>query len=113
MGIQEHKVPTNDGSDIDMVSGEVVFSGDKLWTQGVFEFRYHHDGKHTVMSISEPFEIRVSKFDDDAADTGADETYELAVQQALLPVVQNCLDRDPDIAPISIDEAFGNHVERD
>lgn len=112
--VEEHPISAQNGSSADLVEGEVVFEGDKLWwTQGVYEFRYHHDGKHTVMNISEPFEIRVSKFDDDAADTGADETYELAVQQALLPVVQNCLDRDPDIAPISIDEAFGNHVERD
>ena len=114
--IQEHKVPTNDGSDIDMVSGEVVFSGDKLWwTQGVFEFRYHHDGKHTVMSISEPFEIRIGKFTDEDIDVDVDTqgTYERAVEQAILPVVQNCLDRDPDIAPSSVDEPFGSHVERD
>jgi phosphatidylethanolamine N-methyltransferase len=112
--VEEHPIPAHNGSSTDRVEGEVIFQGDKLWwTQGVYEFRYHHDGKHTVMSISEPFEIRVSKFEDDAADIGADDTYEQAVQQALLPVVQNCLDRDPDIAPSSIDEAFGNHVERD
>lgn len=112
--VQEHSVPANDGSDIDMVSGEVVFQGDKLWwTQGVFEFRYHHDGKHTVMTISEPFEIQIGKFDEEEVDVDSHGLYEKAVEQAILPVVQNCLDRDPDIAPNTIDEPFGSHVERD
>ncbi|KFH42962.1 Phosphatidylethanolamine N-methyltransferase-like protein [Hapsidospora chrysogenum ATCC 11550] len=114
--VREHKVPANDGSDVDMVEGEVVFQGDKLWwTQGVFEFRYHHDGKHNVMTVSEPFEIRVSKFAEEDVDVDVDANgmYEKAVEQAILPVVQNCLDRDPDIAPTTVDEPFGSHVERD
>ncbi|KAF4126663.1 phosphatidylethanolamine N-methyltransferase [Geosmithia morbida] len=125
----EHSVPADDGSDVDMVSGEVAFHGDKLWwTQGVFEFRYHHDGKHTAMAISEPFEIRIAKFvadddDDNSVDgdgvvekfnsQGISGAYEAAVEEAILPVVQNCLDRDPDISPCSVDEPFGSHVERD
>jgi phosphatidylethanolamine N-methyltransferase len=102
-----------------MVSGEVVFEGDKLWwTQGVFEFRYHHNGRHNVMAISQPFEIRIGKFVDDDVDTQQflDSTalvYEKAVEGALLPVVRNCLDRDPDIAPSTGEEPFGAHVERD
>ncbi|TKA69257.1 hypothetical protein B0A49_03081, partial [Cryomyces minteri] len=32
---------------------------------------------------------------------------------ALLPVVRNCFDRDPEIAPRTVDEAFGSLVERD
>lgn len=103
--------------DSDLVRGEMVFEGDKLWwTQGTFEFRYHHDGSHNVMSISEPFEVRITRFDDDEDEhtiqPHAQETYELAVAEALLPVVRNCLDRDPDIAPSTIDERFGSHVER-
>lgn len=40
-------------------SGVVKFEREKLfWEDGVFEFRYHLDGKHNVVSISEPFEIR-------------------------------------------------------
>src|SRR6202012_4068778 len=31
----------------------------------------------------------------------------------LLPVVQNCFDRDPEIAPSTVDEPFGDLVERD
>ena len=30
-----------------------------------------------------------------------------------MPIVRNCLDRDPDIAPNTADEPFGAHVERD
>lgn len=38
--------------------GCIVFSGDKLpWREGTYEIRYHHDGKHTVMARSIPFEI--------------------------------------------------------
>jgi len=106
----------------DLVTGELEFTGDKLWwTTGVFEFRYHHDGKHTVMSISHPFEIRVGRFDEDdveldlghlsPGDQGGPMRH--AVEQALLPVVQNCFDRDPDIAPSTVDQSFGSLVERD
>lgn len=101
-----------------LVHGEMVFEGDKLWwTQGVFEFRYHHDGTHHVMSISEPFEVRITNFDDGEdgieAHSQAQDTYEQAIAEALLPIVRNCLDRDPDIAPNTVDERFGSHVERD
>ncbi|KAI3394199.1 hypothetical protein diail_3014 [Diaporthe ilicicola] len=89
----------------DLVSGEMVFEGDKLWwTQGVFEFRYHHDGSHQVMSVSEPFEVGIGRME---------EEDEEAIEKALLPVVRNCLDRDSDIAPSTVDERFGSHVERD
>lgn len=100
-----------------LVCGEMIFEGDKLWwTQGVFEFRYHHDGSHQVISISEPFEVHISRFDDEGDETVASHAqglYEQAVADALLPVVRNCLDRNPDIAPNTIDERFGSHVERD
>ncbi|CAK7221003.1 phosphatidylethanolamine N-methyltransferase [Sporothrix curviconia] len=109
----------------DLVTGEMVFEGDQLWwTQGVFEFRYHHDGNHNVMSISQPFEVKIGKFDDDEEGSvdmafsgggagGKVGIYAKAVEEALLPVVQNCLDRDPDIAPTTADDVFGGHVERD
>ncbi|KAM6521145.1 phosphatidylethanolamine N-methyltransferase [Fusarium solani] len=114
IAVEEHPVSTTEATEIDMVEGEVEFRGDKLWwTQGVFEFRYHHDGHHTALSISEPFEIRISKFDEEDVDVGAKGLYEQAVESALLPVVQNCLDRDPDIAPNQPEEPFGGHVERD
>ncbi len=103
-----------DGLAKDYLSGEMEFSGDKLWwTQGVFEFRYHHDGKHNVMAISLPFEVRIGRFDEDDVETDANGLIRGAIQDALLPVVRNCFDKDPDIAPNTVDEAFGSLVERD
>lgn len=106
--------PGPDGKNL--VQGEMIFSGDKLWwTQGVFEFRYHHNGHHNVMAISQPFEIHVTRFDDEDVSAPIDmhANYQDAVESALLPVVQNCLDRDPDIAPSKPAEPWGSHVERD
>ncbi|KAL2754511.1 hypothetical protein ACRALDRAFT_2109944 [Sodiomyces alcalophilus JCM 7366] len=103
-------------TETELVEGEVVFEGDRLWwTSGVFEFRYHHNGNHNVMTISQPFEMRVGKFEDEDVGDGAQGTaaYQTVIEEALLPVVQNCLDRDPDIAPGTAEEPFGGHVERD
>lgn len=39
-------------------AGMVVFSGDRLpWAPGRYELRYHHDGKHNVMSRLAPVDI--------------------------------------------------------
>lgn len=112
---REHASPAKKGAhEPDMVEGELAFDGDKLWwTQGVYEFRYHHNGRHSAMVISEPFEIRIAQFSQDDADFEGKRVYSQAVESAILPVVQNCLDRDPDIAPATVDEQFGSHVERD
>jgi phosphatidylethanolamine N-methyltransferase len=105
--------PDSDG-EVAHYEGEAVFEGDKLWwTPGSFEFRYHHDGKHNVMAISHPFEIRIAKFDEDDVEVDSNGSLRGAVEQALLPVVRNCLDRDPDIAPNTVEEAFGGLVERE
>lgn len=101
-----------DGEERDFFSGEIEFSGDKLWwTQGVFEFRYHHDGKYNVMTISLPFEMKIDRFDEDDFETNG--MIRNAIEQALLPVVQNCFDRNPDVAPRSVDETFGPTLERE
>ncbi|KAF4635945.1 hypothetical protein G7Y89_g2152 [Cudoniella acicularis] len=103
-----------DGSTSDYVQGEMIFEGDKLWwTHGVFELRYHHDGKHNVMAISLPFEILIGRFDEEDMDVDSNGLIRTAVENALLPVVRNCFDRDPDIAPNTVDESFGSLVERD
>jgi phosphatidylethanolamine N-methyltransferase len=103
-----------DNDSRDFASGEIVFSGDKLfWTQGVFEFRYHHNGMHNVMAISRPFEIRISRFDEDDIVADANGIVETTVENALLPVVRNCFDRDPEVAPETVDEQFGGLVERE
>ncbi|KAL4946371.1 hypothetical protein BDV06DRAFT_182875 [Aspergillus oleicola] len=98
------------GEKHDIATGEVTFSGDKLfWTQGVFEFRYHHNGKHNVMAISRPFEIRISRFEGE----NHFDMSQTAVEMSLLPVIQNCFDRDPDVAPETAEEQYGSMVERD
>lgn len=95
------------------------FAGNKLfWTQGTFEFRYHHNGKHNAMATSIPFEIKLPPWTEDELDlsTMNQQTQTLLrhnVERALLPVVQNCFDRDPEIAPSTIQESFGGLVDRD
>lgn len=111
---EERRVPRSDPSEPDMVEGEVLFRGDKLWwTQGVFEFRYHHDSSQNALAISEPFEIGIGKFVEEDVGVDGKAMYARAVESAIMPVIQNCLDRDPDIAPTTVDEPFGSHVERD
>jgi phosphatidylethanolamine N-methyltransferase len=103
-----------DGNGLELVEGETVFEGDKLWwTHGVFEFRYHHDGRHNVMAISLPFEIRIGRFDEDDVEADSNGLIRGAIEQALLPVVRNCFDRDPEIAPNSVDGTFGPLADRD
>ena len=118
---------TEDGKTRDCFTGEMLFSGDKLWwTQGVFEFRYHHHGKHNVMAISLPFEVRIPRFSEDDIES-LDSNITLSnpmspqqdvlvrhiIEKTLLPIVQNCFDKDPNIAPRTISEAFGSLVDRD
>ncbi|GAC76014.1 hypothetical protein PANT_19c00062 [Moesziomyces antarcticus T-34] len=44
----------------DGAHGVSVFCDDKLpWVPGVYEFRYHHDGKHNVLARSQPVEVYV------------------------------------------------------
>ncbi|PMD36036.1 phosphatidylethanolamine N-methyltransferase [Hyaloscypha variabilis F] len=103
-----------DGSIHDYMQGEMVFEGDKLfWTLGSYEFRYHHDGKHNVMAVSRAFEIRIARFDEEDGGVDANGLIRNAVEDALLPVVRNCFDRDPEIAPNTVNESFGSLVERD
>ncbi|KAJ9653681.1 phosphatidylethanolamine N-methyltransferase, partial [Neophaeococcomyces mojaviensis] len=91
---------------------------------GVFEFRYHHNGMHNVLAISEPFEIQISRFSEDDLDlvepmnqslsaSQNEDMIRKAIERALLPVVGNCFDRDPNIAPSTAQETFGGLVERD
>ncbi|KAG9542851.1 phosphatidylethanolamine N-methyltransferase, partial [Aureobasidium melanogenum] len=109
--VSSHQV-TKDGKQY--AAGEVEFSGDKLWwTHGIFEFRYHHDGKHNVMATSRPFEVRIGKFDEDDVEFDNINLARSAVEQALLPVVQNCFDRDPEVAPRTADDVFGDGLERE
>ena len=119
------KTPPDSSGDspTDLVTGAIIFSGDKLWwTQGSFEFRYHHNRKHNVMAISLPFDMRIPRFDSDdlielsgeqAGAPHGDAAIRAQIERALLPVVQNCFDRDPGIAPRTPDESFGDLMARD
>ncbi|KAL8801623.1 MAG: hypothetical protein Q9223_006922 [Gallowayella weberi] len=103
-----------DGETQDFYSGEMEFTGDKLWWEsGVFEFRYHHNGKHNVMATSIPFELKIPKFHEDEVEKDSNGLLRGAVERMLLRLVQNCFDRDPDIAPRTVDEQYGGVVERE
>ncbi|GAA6046822.1 hypothetical protein JCM3770_005660 [Rhodotorula araucariae] len=85
----EHE-PQNEGQQ----SGSVVFSGKKLpWRTGQYEFRYHHDGKHSVMAISSPLEI----FVDTPAPAATDDPT--AMHEALTHIVSKTLALDPEAIP--------------
>ncbi|GEQ69000.1 hypothetical protein JCM33374_g2670 [Metschnikowia sp. JCM 33374] len=44
--------------------GQIEFKDEKLfWEEGIFEFRYHIDGKHDVVFITEPFELKYAYID--------------------------------------------------
>ncbi|ADV23251.1 Phosphatidylethanolamine N-methyltransferase, putative [Cryptococcus gattii WM276] len=74
-------------------SGEVVFRGDQLpWQPGEYELRYHHDGKHNVMSRLAPVEIVVDKPKSSSVK---------AIHQTLLNIVCVSLDSDPNLVPKS------------
>lgn len=97
--------------EVAIFKGEVEFACDKtFWSNGVYEFRYHHDGKHDVMAISLPFEVVVEKVeleeDEDVACMDTEEMQE-KVEKHLLPVVIRCFERNEDLAPANVLEEFG------
>ncbi|KAK5085729.1 phosphatidylethanolamine N-methyltransferase [Lithohypha guttulata] len=116
--------PDKVGHEVELMTGEVLFAGEKLfWEQGIFEFRYHHNGKHNVMAISQPFEIRIPRFNEDNLgflDSSGDslssiqteEFIQRAIEKTLLPVVRNCFERDPEIAPSTPQETYGGLIDR-
>lgn len=113
-GILSSDVAVNTSSEGDQVAGEVVFGGDRLyWTTGVFEFRLHHAGKHTVIAISRPFEVRIPHFDEESIEVDSNVDFQRAIEDALLPIVWNCFDRNPEIAPRNVEEDFSEFVLRE
>ncbi|KZV93634.1 phosphatidylethanolamine N-methyltransferase [Exidia glandulosa HHB12029] len=76
-----------------VVSGRVTFAQDKLpMTPEKYELRYHHDGKHNVMSIVGPVEIYLAP----------PPQLEFAhVRAWLLQIVRWCLNNDPLLIPAS------------
>jgi phosphatidylethanolamine N-methyltransferase len=107
------KTDLHDDNDSQHVCGEMQFSGEKLWwTSGTYEFRYHHNGAHNVLAVSQPFEIRIDRFDEEDVEIDENGLFLEAAEKALLPVVQNCFDRDPDLAPATVTEMFGSLIDR-
>ncbi|KAI7880063.1 hypothetical protein K492DRAFT_130620 [Lichtheimia hyalospora FSU 10163] len=84
-----------------VTEGTVMFKGCKLpWQTGTYEFRYHHDGKHSVMTRSVPFEIT-------APERPALQDKE-AVQRCLLKLIQHVLGNDHERMPVTpVDEYIG------
>ncbi|BGP19913.1 hypothetical protein JCM10213_008612 [Rhodosporidiobolus nylandii] len=75
-------------------TGTVVFKNKKLpWRTGKYEFRYHHDGKHSVMAISEPIELFV--------DEPANADDPVSVKETLTHVVAKTLALDSTVIPVS------------
>ncbi|EPS43737.1 hypothetical protein H072_2275 [Dactylellina haptotyla CBS 200.50] len=106
--------PLDDDHDEEYVSGEAVFQGHRLfWHTGVYEFRYHHGGRHNVMAISLPFEIVVDKFDENSNalihSKGVISVDE--IEKPLMGVVRDCFDRKEDLAPETVDDEFGSVAE--
>ncbi|TKA54854.1 hypothetical protein B0A53_02663 [Rhodotorula sp. CCFEE 5036] len=72
--------------------GAIVFKGKKLpWKTGQYEFRYHHDGKHSVVAISQPFEVFV--------DRPTDYEDPESVHTALTHIVSKTLALDAEVVP--------------
>ncbi|KAF3987775.1 hypothetical protein FT663_03680 [Candidozyma haemuli var. vulneris] len=75
-------------------TGSIEFSRDKLfWEEGLYEFRYHIDGKHDVGFISSPFEIKVPHI---PVPTNPSDATELA-QELNETIFSPMLESSPDI----------------
>lgn len=78
------------------IDGEVEFTGDQLvWETGVYQFRYHHDGKHDVIALSPKFSI--------VATHVQAETFE-EISESLLPLVQRIFTTSDFIPPLTVTE---------
>ncbi|KAG0144326.1 hypothetical protein CROQUDRAFT_660096 [Cronartium quercuum f. sp. fusiforme G11] len=99
-GIDEK--PKADGT---VVSGSIVFSGSQLaWTEGLYEFRYHHDGKHNVMAITEPIEIYLEKVSEN-------EGRIEVIKESVRKLVGYALCLDPTLVPKSLRLSKIDHQE--
>lgn len=87
-------VSTSQGSQAPKKTGTLTFNSHRLfWKPGHYEFRYHHDGKHNVMAVSEPIQVIIDK--------PANVHSYSSVYSTLLPQVARCLDNEPHLVPES------------
>ncbi|KAJ9126240.1 hypothetical protein QFC24_001965 [Naganishia onofrii] len=78
----------------DADAGTVVFEKERLpWKPGQYEIRYHHDGKHNVMTKIAPVEIYMPKMP-----TSADLP---TTRQEVAKIVSFAVDLDPKLVPRS------------
>ncbi|KAJ9097943.1 hypothetical protein QFC20_006071 [Naganishia adeliensis] len=75
-------------------AGTVVFEMERLpWKAGQYEIRYHHDGKHNVMTKIAPVEIYIPRMPD-SADLPT-------TRQEVTKIVSFAVDLDPKLVPRS------------
>jgi phosphatidylethanolamine N-methyltransferase len=83
-------------------TGEVRFCASTLfWEKGIYEFRYHHGGKHNVLAISQPFEINIQK-----QEIGTDVKL---LAESILSLIRVCCDGTLQAPPDSIDDLYDLH----
>lgn len=74
--------------------GKITFGGKKLpWRTGLYELRYHHDGKHSVMASAGPIEIFVEK--------PVDRDEPVQARETLTRIIAKTLSLDPEVIPAS------------
>ncbi|KAK4048562.1 phosphatidylethanolamine N-methyltransferase [Microbotryomycetes sp. JL201] len=87
----------------------LTFSGKRLpWTTGLYEIRYHHDGKHNVMAVASPIEIYGRSF---RIDKPADATDPHEVYATLKGIVAKTLGLDVKVIPRSARHLVPAHMQ--
>ncbi|KAG7195343.1 phosphatidylethanolamine N-methyltransferase [Scheffersomyces spartinae] len=107
---------------LDKSKGTFTFSGSKLfWEEGIYEFRYHLDGKHDVTCISSPFEIRNAHIQIQGDSEGAssqsedesEDTIEVRVANALQKEILQYLEASSELKSFDIDEPIKFNEDED
>ncbi|KAK9685452.1 phosphatidylethanolamine N-methyltransferase, variant 2, partial [Basidiobolus ranarum] len=102
--VEEDITPVGSGDTV--ASGEIIFTVDKLpWEIGTYEFRYHHDGKHSVLAITKPFKIIVDVLNQNPT--------QQEIQSTLFPTIQRCLALDQIHFPERPEDDFDGLKEND
>ncbi|GAA5966197.1 hypothetical protein JCM3765_006085 [Sporobolomyces pararoseus] len=95
----EYQKPSEEGggdkeTEGEIEKGKITFGGKKLpWKTGLYELRYHHDGKHSVMASAGPIEIFVEK--------ALDRDEPVQARQVLTRIIAKTLSLDRKVIPAS------------
>ncbi|KND02139.1 uncharacterized protein SPPG_02633 [Spizellomyces punctatus DAOM BR117] len=105
---------TADAEDLHLVRGQLTFHNDQLpWRVGVYEARYHYEGKYGVVTASRAFEIVAEEFSwQEAESTEAEDDR---IVDTLRRIVENCLDIDVVAGgrPLGVDDDILERVKVD